>query len=75
MKIVLFSVKPFTTLTCRNSLINQVTNEFYFGILIRVANETGCDSLIDQWRSNFVRRDRPETIVYQVAQQCYEYDG
>ena len=48
MKIALSSVKPFTTLTCRNSLINPVTNKFYFEILIRVANETGCESLTDQ---------------------------
>ena len=36
------------TLTCPNSLINLVTNKFYFGILVRVANETGRESLIDQ---------------------------
>ena len=48
MKVVPFSVKPLTTLICRNSLINPVTNKFYFGILLRVANETGCESLIDQ---------------------------
>ena len=52
MKIALFSVKALITLTCRNSLINPVTNKFYFGILIRVANETNCESLIDQWRKN-----------------------
>ena len=39
-----FSVKPLITLTCRNSLINPVTYKFYFGILMRVANETGCES-------------------------------
>ena len=47
-----FSVKPLIILTCRNYLINPVTNKFYFGILIRVANETGCESLTDKiyWR-------------------------
>ena len=29
-------------------LINPVTNKFYSGILIRVANETGRESLTDQ---------------------------
>ena len=48
MKIVHSLVKPLITLSCRNCLINPVTNKFYFGILIRVANETGCESLIDQ---------------------------
>ena len=48
MKIALFSVKPLITLTCHNSLINPVTNKFYFRILIRVANETGSESLLDQ---------------------------
>ena len=48
MKLALFSVKPLITLTCRNSLVNPVTNKFYFGILIRVANEADCESLIDQ---------------------------
>ena len=48
MKIALFSVKLLINLTCRKSLINPVTNKFYFGILIRVANETGCEGLIDQ---------------------------
>ena len=47
-KIAPFSVKPFITLSCRNSSINPVTNEFYFGILTRSANETGCGILIDQ---------------------------
>ena len=41
MKIVSFLVKPLITLTGRNFLLNPVTNKFYFGILIRVANETG----------------------------------
>ena len=36
-----FWVKPLITLTCRNFLINLVINKFYFGILIRVASETG----------------------------------
>ena len=48
MKIVHFSAKPLITLACRNSFINQVTNKFYFGILLRATNETGCESLIDQ---------------------------
>ena len=48
IKNALFSVRPLIILTYRNSLINPVTNKFYFGILIRVANETGCESLIDQ---------------------------
>ena len=48
MKIALFSVKLLLTLTCSDSLINPVTNKFYFGMLIRVANETGCESLTDQ---------------------------
>ena len=48
MKIALFSVKPLITLTCSNSLINPVTNKFDFEILIRVENETGCESLIHQ---------------------------
>ena len=45
MKIALFSVKLLMTLTYRSSLINPVANESYSGILIRVANETGCESL------------------------------
>ena len=48
MKNAFFSVKPLITLSCRNSLIYPVTNKFYFGILVRVANETGCASLIHQ---------------------------
>ena len=48
LKIAPFSVKPFITLTCRNCLINPVTDKFYYGILIRVANETVCESLTDQ---------------------------
>ena len=55
MKIVLFSVKPFITLTCRNSLINPVTNKFYVGILIKVADETGCESLAIK----FISCERP----------------
>ena len=43
-----FSVKSLITFTCRNSLINLVTNESYFGILIWVAIETYCESLMDQ---------------------------
>ena len=50
MKIAPSWVKPLITSTCRYSFINPVTNNFYFGILIRVAHETGCESLIDQWR-------------------------
>ena len=50
MKIAHFSVKSLITLSCHNSLINPVTNKFYFGILRRVANEAGCESVIDQWR-------------------------
>ena len=38
VKIGPFSVKPLITLT----------NKFYFGVLIRAASETGCESLIDQ---------------------------
>ena len=49
-KIALFSVKPLITLNRRDSLINPVTTNFYFGILIRVVIETGCESLTDQWR-------------------------
>ena len=48
MKIAPFPVKPLITLICRNSFINPVTNKFYFGILVRVANEAGCQSLKDQ---------------------------
>ena len=49
MKIAFISVKPLTTLTCRNFLINPVTNKSYFGILIfGLEDETGCESLIDQ---------------------------
>ena len=36
------------TLTCHDSLINSVANKLYFGISIKVGNETGCKSLIDQ---------------------------
>ena len=43
-----FLVKSLINLTCRNCLINLVTNKFYFGILVRAAEETGCESLIDQ---------------------------
>ena len=50
MKIASFSAQPLINSTCRNSLINQLTNRFYFGILIRVENETDCEILIDQWR-------------------------
>ena len=39
MKIVIFSVKPLITSTCRNSLIYLETIKFYFGILIGIANE------------------------------------
>ena len=31
MKISLFTFKSLTTLACRNSLINPMTNQFYFG--------------------------------------------
>ena len=49
MKIAPFSVKPLITVTFRDSLINPVTNKFYFVIFkMRVANETGCESLIYQ---------------------------
>ena len=47
IKIAIFSAKPIITLTSRYSSINPVTNKSYFGILIRIANETGCQSLID----------------------------
>ena len=48
MKIAIFTVKPLMTLTYHNSLINPVADKFYLGLLIRVANETSCESLIDQ---------------------------
>ena len=48
IKTAHFSVKPLTTLTCRNSVINPVTHKFYFVILIRVENETDHESLTDQ---------------------------
>ena len=48
MKIAHFSVKPLITLTCRNSLINPATTKFILEFLMRVANETICESLIDQ---------------------------
>ena len=50
----LFSVKPLITLTCRSSLIGPASSKFYFGILIRVANETGCESLIDEQGQNLI---------------------
>ena len=40
MKIAVALVKPCITLTCCNSLINPMTNKFYFRFLIRMANET-----------------------------------
>ena len=42
-----FLVKLLITLTCCNSLINPVISKFYFEILIRVTNVTGCESLIE----------------------------
>ena len=68
MKIALFSVKPIITLACRNSLINPVTNKFYFGILIRVANETGCENLIDQRRQNLSGAN-----VLNVVDSCQDF--
>ena len=43
-----FSVKLLITMTCRNSLIDAVTNNFYSGFLIRRTNETDHESLIVQ---------------------------
>ena len=44
LKIALFfGQTPYNFNLC-NCLINPVTNKFYFGILVRVANETGCES-------------------------------
>ena len=47
MKITHFR-STLITLTCRNSLINPVTNKFHFGVLVRFTNETGCESHTDQ---------------------------
>ena len=63
MKIGLFFIKPLITLTCNNSLINPVTTKFYSAILIKVANETGCQSLIDQWRQNLFERTTLNNVM------------
>ena len=47
-------INPLITLICGNSLINPVTNKFYFEISMRVANETGSESLKDQLHQNLL---------------------
>ena len=52
MKIALFRS------TYRNSLIYPVTYKFYFGILMRVANEISCESHRSM-TIKFIRREGP----------------
>ena len=54
-----FLAKSLITLTCRNFLINPVTNKFYFGILITVTSETGCENLIEIITIKFIMHGRP----------------
>ena len=43
-------VKLLTAFTCYNSLINAVTNKFYFGFLMREVNQTYHELIVDQIR-------------------------
>ena len=59
MKIAVFSVKPLITLTCRNSLINPMTNEFYFGISISLQMKQAAGKCDRSMTIKFIRGERP----------------